>query len=132
MNKILKTVGLVILVFATQLFSMFVYERCIQRSTMQQIMDKQHALRLLHLEYRQKNILPKTIITDEQLRLWGTIDISEPRSMYEDLIRTIQEEIKSCWLDTSKQKLEEELEDAIRNKEALIEFFRQEVKILRG
>ena len=99
---------------------------------MQQIMDKQHALRLLHLEYRQKNILPKTVITNEQLRLWARIDISDPSMMYEDLIRTIQEERDSCWLEKSKKELEEELEDAIRNKEALIEFFRKQVKILRG
>ena len=82
--KGLRTKGLLVLVFVTQLFSMFIYERFIQRSTMQQIMDKQHALRLLHLEYRQKNILPKTVITNEQLRLWARIDISDPSMMYED------------------------------------------------
>ena len=41
MNKILKIVGLVILVFATQLFSMFIYERCIQRSIIQQVIETQ-------------------------------------------------------------------------------------------
>ena len=71
-NKSLKIGGLIVLVFATQLSAMFIYERYIQRSTMQRIIDKQHAIRLLIEEYKQKNILPKTFITDEQLRLWGT------------------------------------------------------------